>query len=204
MVYLALADVIERRNLEKETNKKYQNMSLNKAQLIGHVGQDPEVRYIGAAGTQNTKVAQFRLATTERYRDKDGNIKENTEWHSIVAWRGLADLAEKYINKGTQLYVEGRMKLRTWETQNGEKRYQTDIVADKIDLLSRPKDSATEGARQMSQQQPQQQANNYSAPQNSNTYVRQTASQTPYPGSAQQYQQSIIDSDDLPSDNLPF
>ena len=203
MAYLALAAVTEPRNLEKETNKKHQNMSLNKALLIGHVGAVPEVRYVGAAGTQNAKVAQFRLATTERYKDKDGNVKENTEWHNIVAWRGLADLTEKYIVKGTLLYIEGHLKLRVWETQNGEKRYQTDIVADKIDLLSRPKDSATEGARQMSQQQPQQQVNNYSAPQNSNTYVRQAA-QAQYPESAQQYQQSIIDSDNLPSDNLPF
>lgn len=177
-------------------------MSLNKAMLIGHVGAAPEVRYVGAAGTQNAKVAQFRLATTERYRDRDGNIKENTEWHNIVAWRGLADLTENYIVKGTLLYIEGHLKLRTWETQNGEKRYQTDIVADKIDLLSRPKDSASGGSQQP--QQPQQQANNYSAPQNSNTYVRQ-ATQTSYPGSAQQsYQQSSVAPEDLPSDNLPF
>lgn len=182
-------------------------MSLNRVMLIGHVGAAPEVRYVGAAGTQNAKVAQFRLATTERYRDRDGNIKENTEWHNIVAWRGLADLTENYIVKGTLLYIEGHLKLRTWETQNGEKRYQTDIVADKIDLLSRPKDSATEGARQMSQQQPQQQANNYSAPQNNNTYTRQTA-QTPgasVPGATQQqYQQPAVGPEDMPSDDLPF
>lgn len=172
-------------------------MSLNKAMLIGHVGAAPEVRYIGAAGTQNTKVAQFRLATTERYRDRDGNIKENTEWHNIVAWRGLADLTENYIVKGTLLYIEGHLKLRTWETQNGEKRYQTDIVADKIDLLSRPKDSATEGARQMSQQQPQQQAAQSPSP--------YAVAGRPQPGyEQQQYQQPNIGSEDMPSDDLPF
>lgn len=187
-------------------------MSLNKAMLIGHVGAAPEVRYVGAAGTQNAKVAQFRLATTERYRDRDGNIKENTEWHNIVAWRGLADLTENYIVKGTLLYIEGHLKLRTWETQNGEKRYQTDIVADKIDLLSRPKDSASGGSQQQPQyQQPQQpqyqQQTNYVAPQNNNTYTRQTA-QTPgasVPGATQQqYQQPAAGPEDMPSDDLPF
>ena len=84
-------------------------MSVNRVFLIGHVGADPEVRYVGAAGNQNAKVAQFRLATTEKFRDRDGNVRENTEWHSIVAWRGLADLAEKYIIKGTHLYIEGKL-----------------------------------------------------------------------------------------------
>lgn len=161
-------------------------MSLNKALLIGFVGQDPEVRYVGAAGSQNSKVAQFRLATTERYKDRDGNVKENTEWHNIVAWRGLADLAEKYIVKGTQLYIEGKLKLRSWEDQNGVTRYQTDIVADKIDLLARPKDAAVEGARQMNQQpRPQQ------TPQ----------SQAPQP---QQPQQPVVGPEDMPGDDLPF
>ena len=173
-------------------------MSLNRVMLIGHVGAAPEVRYVGAAGTQNAKVAQFRLATTERYRDRDGNIKENTEWHNIVAWRGLADLTENYIVKGTLLYIEGHLKLRTWETQNGEKRYQTDIVADKIDLLSRPKDSASGGSQQQT---------GYSAPRNNNTYTRQTA-QTPgasVPGATQQqYQQPAVGPEDMPSDDLPF
>lgn len=156
-------------------------MSLNKALLIGFCGANPEVRYVGAAGSQNSKVAQFRLATTERYKDRDGNVKENTEWHNIVAWRGLADLAEKYIVKGTQLYIEGKLKLRSWEDQNGVTRYQTDIVADKIDLLARPKDAAVEGARQMNQQ-----ARPLQAPQ------------------PQQPQQPVVGPEDMPGDDLPF
>lgn len=173
-------------------------MSLNKALLIGFVGQDPEVRYVGAAGNQNSKVAQFRLATTEKYKDRDGNVKENTEWHNIVAWRGLADLAEKYIVKGTQLYIEGKLKLRSWEDQHGVKRYQTDIVADKIDLLGKAKDSSDSRAPQPVPQQ--------------DRYVqgaRQMAAQSPVPhtsGAPQPgyEQRSVIGPEDMPSDDLPF
>ena len=162
-------------------------MSLNKCMLIGHVGQDPEVRYVGAAGDTNSKVASFSVATTERYKDRNGEIKENTEWHSIVAWRGLADLAERYIRKGTQLYIEGRLKTRSWQDQNGITRYQTDIVADKIDLLSRPKDSAVEGARQMQQQ-------------------AQAAQQpaTPRAAAPPPVQKSMFEPSDAPDDDLPF
>ena len=114
-------------------------MSLNKALLIGHVGANPEVRYVGAAGNQNSKVAQFRLATTERYKDRDGNVKEKTQWHNIVAWRATADIAERYIKAGMQLCIEGKVEYRSWETDKGEKRYSTDIVADRVVLLgSRP------------------------------------------------------------------
>ena len=162
-------------------------MSLNKAMLIGHIGQNPEVRYVGAAGDTNSKVATFSLATTERYKDRNGEIKENTEWHSIVAWRGLADLAEKYIRKGSQLYIEGRIKTRSWQDQNGVTRYQTDIVADKIDLLSRPKDSAVEGARQMQQQA---------------QAVQQPA--TPRAAASQPVQKSMFEPSDAPDDDLPF
>lgn len=162
-------------------------MSLNKCMLIGHVGQDPEVRYVGAAGDTNSKVATFSLATTERYKDRNGEVKENTEWHSIVAWRGLADLAERYIRKGSQLYIEGRIKTRSWQDQNGVTRYQTDVVADKIDLLSRPKDPAVEGARQMQQQ-------------------AQAAQQpaTPQAATQQPVQKSMFEPSDAPDDDLPF
>lgn len=164
-------------------------MSLNKCMLIGHIGQDPEVRYVGAAGDTNSKVATFSLATTERYKDRNGEVKENTEWHSIVAWRGLADLAERYIRKGTQLYIEGRLKTRSWQDQNGITRYLTDIVADKIDLLSRPKDSAVEGARQMQQQQA--------------TAVQQPANTAPA-ATQQPVQKSMFEPSDAPDDDLPF
>ena len=108
-------------------------MSVNKVILLGRVGKDVEVRDING-----TKCATFTLATSEKYKDRNGEVKELTEWHNIVAWRQTADICEKYVKKGDQLFVEGRIKSRTWETDRGEKRYATDIVVDKIELLSKP------------------------------------------------------------------
>ena len=97
-------------------------MSLNKVMLIGNVGKDPEVTNLEKGG----KVAKFTLATSEKYTDKSGNKTERTDWHNIVAWGPLADLVEKYVNKGKQLYVEGQIRNRSWE-QDGVKKFATDI-----------------------------------------------------------------------------
>ena len=116
-------------------------MSLNKVMLIGNVGRDPNVRYLdGNSGGQGSKVATFTLATTERYRDRSGETRENTEWHNIVAWRNSADLAEKFIHKGTQIYVEGRLRTRSYTDQAGVQKYTTEVVADNIQLLGRRQD----------------------------------------------------------------
>ena len=114
-------------------------MSLNKAMLIGNVGQDPTVRYLdgNSSNGTNAKVATFTLATTERDRDRSGNLQENTEWHNIVAWRGLADTVERFVKKGSQLYIEGHLRSRSWTDQAGQKRYITEIVADTLQLLNR-------------------------------------------------------------------
>ena len=121
-------------------------MALNKVMLIGNVGQDPEVRYLdgnnGNGG--NAKVATIRLATSERFRDRSGEQRENTEWHNVVAWRNLADLAENFIRKGTQIYVEGKLQTRSWEDKDGNKRYITEVVADNFTVLGnrpRPEES---------------------------------------------------------------
>ena len=114
--------------------------SLNKVLLIGNVGRDPEVRYLDqgtAQGGQSTKVATFTLATTDRYRDRSGELRENTEWHNLVLWRQLADLAEKFIRKGSQMYVEGRIRTRSYNDQQGQKKFMTEIVADNVQLLGR-------------------------------------------------------------------
>ena len=120
-------------------------MSLNKVMLIGNVGKDPEVRYLennpSAQPGANPKVAQFPLATTERFRDRNGETRENTEWHNIVAWRGLADLAEKYIRKGSQIFIEGQIRTRSWTDQAGAKQYRTEIVANAIQLLGKKQDN---------------------------------------------------------------
>lgn len=115
-------------------------MSLNKAMLIGNVGKDPEVRYLEGNGG-NTKVATFTVATTERYKDRNGELRENTEWHNIVAWRNTADVVEKYVKKGTQVYIEGRIRTRQWEDQTGNRRFTTEIMADTLQLLGKRADN---------------------------------------------------------------
>lgn len=109
-------------------------MSVNKVILVGNAGKDPEVRYL----EKNVAVANFTLATTERaYTAQNGTqVPERTEWHNIVAWRGLAELAEKYIRKGSQLYIEGKIQTRSYEKE-GTKRYVTEIFADTIQLLGK-------------------------------------------------------------------
>ena len=110
-------------------------MSVNRVILVGNVGKDPEVRYLD----NDVAVANFSLATTERgYTSKSGQeIPDKTEWHNIVAWRGLATLAEKYIKKGMKLYIEGKIRSRSWEDQAGVKKYMTEIFAENIELPGR-------------------------------------------------------------------
>ena len=119
-------------------------MALNKVMLIGNVGNDPEIRYLDSnpQGPQgNTKVATFRLATTERYRDRNGETRENTEWHNIVAWRSNADLIEKFVHKGSQVFIEGKIRTRQWTDQTGNKRFTTEIQVDNLQLLGKRPDA---------------------------------------------------------------
>lgn len=109
---------------------------VNKVILIGNVGADPEVRYLDGG----VAVANLRLATTERYRNKNGENVDQTEWHNIVLWRGLAEIVEKYVRKGMRLYIEGRIRTRSWDDQNGNKRYTTEIYADNMQMLSYKQD----------------------------------------------------------------
>ena len=114
--------------------------SINKVILIGNVGNDPEIRYLDTnpqAPQGNSKVASFRLATSERYKDRNGESRENTEWHSIVAWGAKADIVEKFVHKGSQIYIEGRLRTRQWTDQQGNKRYTTEVQADHIQMLDR-------------------------------------------------------------------
>lgn len=119
-------------------------MSVNKAILVGNVGKDPEVRYLDSG----VAVATITLATTERgYTLANGTqVPDRTEWHNIVAWRGLAEIAEKYIKKGSQIYVEGKITTRKWE-KDGVARYSTEIVAESIELLGRRPEGATSESR---------------------------------------------------------
>ncbi|NJK87444.1 MAG: single-stranded DNA-binding protein [Bacteroidales bacterium] len=118
-------------------------MSVNKAILVGNVGNDPEVRYIES----NVPVCNFNLATSEVYKNKNGERVTTTEWHRIVLWRGLAEIAEKYVKKGTQLYIEGRIRTRTWDDKDGVKRYTTEIYGDVMQLLGKRSDDAGDQGR---------------------------------------------------------
>lgn len=108
-------------------------MSVNKAILVGNVGNDPEVRHLEGG----TPVANFSLATSETYNSKSGERVTQTEWHNIVVWRGLAEVVEKYVKKGSQLYIEGRIRTRSWDDKEGNKRYTTEIVCDTMQMLGK-------------------------------------------------------------------
>ena len=156
--------------------------------LIGNVGRDPEVRYLdGQSG--NAKVATFTLATTERYRDRNGETRENTEWHNIVAWRSTADVVERFVKKGTQLYIEGRIRTRSWDDQNGNKKYTTEIIADTLQLLGRKSDNP--GSQSGGYQQ-----HGYASAQPA---YQQPAYAQPQPAAKPQ---NIVE--DMPDDDLPF
>ena len=129
---------------------------VNKVILVGRLGKDPEVRHLESGAS----VANFPIATSEVYKDRNtGERKEQTEWHNIVLWRGLADVAEKYLNKGDMVYIEGKLRTRSWE-KDGITRYTTEVVGDNMTMLS-PKgstggggyDEAPSGAQQQSQSQ---------------------------------------------------
>ena len=120
---------------------------VNKVILVGRLGADPEVKTLESG----TKVSSIRLATSERYKDRNGNQQESTEWHNVVLWRGLADITEKYLKKGDQIYVEGRIKTRKWTDKDGNDRYSTDIVANEMTMLGGGSGGSNSGGGQQSQ-----------------------------------------------------
>ena len=116
---------------------------LNKAQIIGRLGQDPEVRYTQS----NTAVATLSVATSERYKDKNGEQQEKTEWHRVVAWARLAEICQEYLKKGSLVYIEGTIQTREWEDKDGVKRYTTEIKALSMQMLDSKGGSAPTGNR---------------------------------------------------------
>ena len=171
-------------------------MALNKVMLIGNVGNDPEIRYLDSnpqSPQGNAKVASFRLATTERYRDRNGETRENTEWHSVVAWRNSADLVEKFVHKGSQIFIEGRLRTRQWTDQTGNKRFTTEVQADNIQLLGKRPDAPQQGPGVQGGYAPQQGGYQGVTPQ-------QPAPQQAYPAQAA----PAVTVDAGPQDDLPF
>ena len=115
---------------------------VNKVILVGNLGKDPEIRHLD----NGIAVANFSLATTESYTNKQGERINQTEWHNIVLWRGLADVAEKYLKKGNSVYIEGKINTRKWEDKEGVTRYSTDIIADKMTMLGSKLDNSNSTA----------------------------------------------------------
>ena len=110
------------------------NGTVNKVILIGNLGKDPEIRRL----ENGAVVATFSIATSESFTDKNsGEKKEITDWHAIVLWRGLAEIAEKYIRKGTKIYVEGKLKKRSWQDKEGNTKYNTEVIGEELTILSR-------------------------------------------------------------------
>ncbi|MBX2931389.1 MAG: single-stranded DNA-binding protein [Chitinophagaceae bacterium] len=115
---------------------------VNKVMLIGNLGKDPHVDYLEG----NIGVAKFPLATTETYKDRNGKLISQTEWHTIVLWRGLAELAAKYLHKGSLVYLEGRLRTRSWEDKEGNKKFATEIIGDNLIMLDKRNESSQSGS----------------------------------------------------------
>lgn len=109
---------------------------VNRVMLIGNLGRDPDVQYLEG----NIAVAKFPLATTETFKDRAGKLISQTEWHTVVLWRGLAELAQKYLHKGSLVYIEGRLRTRSWEDKEGNKKFATEVVGDNLIMLDKRSD----------------------------------------------------------------
>lgn len=110
---------------------------VNRVMLIGNLGRDPDLQHLEG----NIAVAKFPLATTETFKDKNGNLVSQTEWHTVVLWRGLAELAQKYLHKGSLVFIEGRLRTRTWEDKDKNRRFSTEIVGDNLVMLDKRKEN---------------------------------------------------------------
>lgn len=111
---------------------------VNRVVLIGNLGKDPDLQHLEG----NIAVAKFPLATTETYKDRNGTLISQTEWHTVVLWRGLADLAQKYLHKGSLIYLEGRIRTRSWEDKDKNKRFITEIIGDNLVMLDKRKEQS--------------------------------------------------------------
>ncbi|HYF04316.1 MAG TPA: single-stranded DNA-binding protein [Patescibacteria group bacterium] len=116
--------------------------SLNRVTLIGNVGKDPDVSFTQGG----IPVARLSLATSESWKDREGHVQEHTDWHFVVLWRGLAEIAQKYVRKGSKIYVEGKLKTRSYEEKDGTRKYVTEIVAENVLLLDRQQSSEQQAA----------------------------------------------------------
>jgi len=126
---------------------------VNKVILVGNLGIEPEIRTL----ENGTKVARLRVATSESYTNREGIRVENTEWHTVTLWRQLAEIAEKYLEKGKQVYIEGKLQTRSWKDKEGNDRYSTEVIADKMQMLGRVSNNSNDNQESRSSQPAQQQ-----------------------------------------------
>ena len=112
---------------------------VNRVMLIGNLGKDPDAQFLEG----NIAVAKFPLATTETFKDRSGKLVSQTEWHTVVLWRGLAELAQKYLHKSSLVYIEGRLRTRSWEDKEGNRKFATEVVGDNLIMLDKRLDSGT-------------------------------------------------------------
>jgi single-strand DNA-binding protein len=115
---------------------------VNRVMLIGNLGKDPDVQFLEG----NIGVAKFPLATTETFKDRTGKLVSQTEWHTVVLWRGLAELAQKYLHKSSLVYIEGRLRTRSWEDKDGNRKFATEVVGDNLIMLDKRADGTTHPA----------------------------------------------------------
>ena len=133
LLWLGFENIKPNTKLISPTFEQKKMKGLNKVTLIGNLGKDPEVQVLEG----NVPVAKFSLATTESYRNKAGEMKTDTDWHTIVLWRGLAELAQKYLHKGSYIYIEGKLKTRHYEDKDGAKRYVTEVIGEELIMLDK-------------------------------------------------------------------
>jgi single-strand DNA-binding protein len=164
-------------------------MSVNKVLLIGNVGKDPDIRYLDSG----VAIARFPLATSETYKNREGEKITTTEWHNIVLWRGLAEVAEKFVKKGSQLFIEGRIRTRSYDDKDGNKKYVTEIVADTMQMLGKKPESESHEVNSVSNHENDIEDKGYS-----NT-VNKTQNDTQKSGT---FDKGIIAGQD--EDDLPF
>jgi single-strand DNA-binding protein len=158
---------------------------INKVILVGNVGRDPEVRYLDSG----VVIAKFPLATSETYTNKSGEKVTNTEWHNIVLWRKLAEVADKYVKKGSSLYIEGKIRSRSYEDKDGNKKYFTEIIADNMQMLGKKSDDR--------QSVPQENGNDSSYKSGNN----QQSSESSESASSNSFPENLADTQ---TDDLPF
>lgn len=123
---------------------------VNRVMLIGNLGKDPDVQFLEG----NIAVAKFPLATTETFKDRSGKLVSQTEWHTVVLWRGLAELAQKYLHKGSLVYIEGRLRTRSWEDKEANRKFATEVVGDNLIMLDKRTEAANHGPALSSQTEP--------------------------------------------------